>query len=121
MPGRAQSYAACLHAIGPPSPPPEGEESPARTRPTLLINPWVAGQARGAIALGIKLYNAGKYEDACKLFTKVAKDQLPGNGIKRFRQVAPLAFPSSLLIQAFPKGLGAPFPPQGQAARRQRG
>jgi hypothetical protein len=39
--------------------------------------------ARGAIALGLKLYNAGKHQAALDLFAKAL--ELPGTGLKRFR------------------------------------
>lgn len=45
--------------------------------------------ARGAIALGIKLYASEEYEQAAELFTKVVKDQVPGTGVKRFRDKPP--------------------------------
>mmetsp|Transcript_14717 Transcript_14717/g.41439 ORF Transcript_14717/g.41439 Transcript_14717/m.41439 type:complete len:211 (-) Transcript_14717:144-776(-) len=45
--------------------------------------------ARGAIALGLKLYSDGDYEAAYNLFTKVVKDQVPGTGVKRFRDKPP--------------------------------
>jgi hypothetical protein len=40
---------------------------------------------RGAIALGLKLYNEGNYDAASNLFSKVVKDQVAGTGIKRYR------------------------------------
>ena len=39
--------------------------------------------ARGAIAVGLKLYNAGKHQEALDVFVKAL--ELPGTGIKRFR------------------------------------
>mmetsp|Transcript_9783 Transcript_9783/g.24908 ORF Transcript_9783/g.24908 Transcript_9783/m.24908 type:complete len:215 (+) Transcript_9783:125-769(+) len=48
-----------------------------------------AEDARGAIALGLKLYADGDYEEAYALFTKVVKEQVPGTGTKRFRDKPP--------------------------------
>ena len=41
--------------------------------------------ARTAIALGLRLHEAGQYNDALGMFQKAL--ELPGTGIKRFRQV----------------------------------
>ena len=39
--------------------------------------------ARGAIAVGLKLYNAGQHSAALDIFVKAL--ELPGTGLKRFR------------------------------------
>ena len=41
--------------------------------------------ARGAIAVGLKLFNSGQYQEALDIFEKALK--LPGTGVKRFRSV----------------------------------
>ncbi|EIE19738.1 hypothetical protein COCSUDRAFT_54599, partial [Coccomyxa subellipsoidea C-169] len=43
--------------------------------------------ARGAIAVGLELYNAGQYETALGIFEKAMN--LPGTGIKQFRDKPP--------------------------------
>ncbi len=55
----------------------------ALTEETELTEVPEPEDARGAIALGLKLYNAEKHQAALDLFAKAL--ELPGTGLKRFR------------------------------------
>jgi hypothetical protein len=52
--------------------------------------------ARGAISVGLSLYEEGKYAEALEVFEKGL--DLPGTGMKRFRYLAPNAMSRSLYI-----------------------
>ena len=53
--------------------------------------------ARAAIALGLRLHEAGQYNKALGVFQKAL--ELPGTGIKRFRRAVPPAYkPSPLCV-----------------------
>lgn len=45
-----------------------------------------AEDVRGAIAIGLSLYEQGKYQEALEVFEKGL--ELPGTGMKRFRCIA---------------------------------
>ena len=51
--------------------------------------------ARGAIAVGLKLYNAGQHSAALDIFVKAL--ELPGTGLKRFRSGSSTA--CSIIVQ----------------------
>ena len=71
--------AAWSHAAAPP----RRLLARALTEETELTEVPEPEDARGAIALGLKLYNAGKHQAALDLFAKAL--ELPGTGLKRFR------------------------------------
>ena len=72
--------------------PAAGHRAPARCRAALakalteeseLTEVPEPEDARGAIAVGLKLYNAGQHSAALDMFVKAL--ELPGTGLKRFR------------------------------------
>ena len=72
--------------------PAAGPRAPARCRAALakalteeseLTEVPEPEDARGAIAVGLKLYNAGQHSAALDIFVKAL--ELPGTGLKRFR------------------------------------
>ena len=60
----------------------DGDNGITAASPTALRD-QEPDDARAAIALGLRLYEAAQYNDALGMFQKAL--ELPGTGIKRFR------------------------------------
>ena len=78
----AERRAATLRTVRPVLVSAVSEEEPFKEE-TFLTKTPEPEDARGAIAVGLKLYNAGKHQEALDVFVKAL--ELPGTGIKRFR------------------------------------